>query len=536
MVGLFGIGNKAASPSRPRSSPSPTPPPPYRENAHDQPVFATETTTTTTTHVVTTTTQTTTHFFSLPLWRRRGASSAAFGTNPAPQASSSLQSDDFGAIDPRANKAPMMMDKDLPPTPPLASNDSSNVQDVGGPSVEAGTGLPLHSASFLSSEPSMSGDSSHSTLVLAQAALGISLTHTMPNTISARSSSSDLNTSNSIPPPTPPVVPPATSFNSRMRRAKSFQKDRGTGPESSTSIASVLERRRNRGLSLGPFHFSPDSKGKQREEPDEVIPSTPKLLSRKNSFWSRKRMDSHLSPPALPHTSENLPRPTLPLLQPVSPFCMDTQMRPSFPKSAVEPSQLPAELQRRHSERFGPHLDRLASQPTDEVSASSSKPRARHRRPTRPQTADSASSPRFSSFFTDMPSVVSTSPPQSPSSPPSVDRYLEPLPPPVASSVTPIQRSRSGTTPPLLHRLSVNLFGSPSTSSPSGSPGNILDLSTASPSSSFSSSRPSLSKGPEVSKPEIPRPLSDVETPEVYLQRLTEAVSKSEIATVLASK
>ena len=52
------------------------------------------------------------------------------------------------------------------------------------------------------------------------------------------------------------------------------------------------------------------------------------------------------------------------------------------------------------------------------------------------------------------------------------------------------------------------------------------------PPSSLGSSRPSLSK-PSV---EIPRPREEEESPEVYLQRLVEAVSKAEVASILASR
>ncbi|KAI0374264.1 hypothetical protein BV20DRAFT_935476, partial [Pilatotrama ljubarskyi] len=79
----------------------------------------------------------------------------------------------------------------------------------------------------------------------------------------------------------------------------------------------------------------------------------------------------------------------------------------------------------------------------------------------------------------------------------------------------------------------VNLFGSSSSNTPtSASSPNVLDVQTlTTPPSSLGSSRPSLSK-PSI---EIPRPRSDEESPEVYLQRLVEAVSKAEVASILAS-
>ncbi|OBZ79748.1 Protein transport protein sec73 [Grifola frondosa] len=100
---------------------------------------------------------------------------------------------------------------------------------------------------------------------------------------------------------------------------------------------------------------------------------------------------------------------------------------------------------------------------------------------------------------------------------------------PLASQTS---RPRAQTNPPLLHRLSVNIFGSSSNSPSSTSAPNIAGESAiGSPPSSLGSSRPSLSK-PSV---EIPRPRTEDESPEVYLTRLMEAVSKAEVATVLAA-
>lgn len=84
----------------------------------------------------------------------------------------------------------------------------------------------------------------------------------------------------------------------------------------------------------------------------------------------------------------------------------------------------------------------------------------------------------------------------------------------------------------------MNLFGtSPTSSSSHVVPSPLYDTITgndqlsASPSSSHESSRRSLNKR----SIEIPKPRADEESPEVYLERLTEAVSKAEVATVLAS-
>ncbi|TFY68354.1 hypothetical protein EVJ58_g1044, partial [Rhodofomes roseus] len=84
----------------------------------------------------------------------------------------------------------------------------------------------------------------------------------------------------------------------------------------------------------------------------------------------------------------------------------------------------------------------------------------------------------------------------------------------------------------------MNLFGtSPTSHTPHIAPSPLYDTPTyteplsASPSSSRDSSRPSLSKR----SLEIPKPNVEEESPEEYLHRLTEAVSKSEVAIALAS-
>ncbi|KZT06873.1 uncharacterized protein LAESUDRAFT_736750 [Laetiporus sulphureus 93-53] len=84
----------------------------------------------------------------------------------------------------------------------------------------------------------------------------------------------------------------------------------------------------------------------------------------------------------------------------------------------------------------------------------------------------------------------------------------------------------------------MNLFGSsPTSNSPYVAPNPLHDPIagpdplSASPSSSYESPRRSFSKR----SVEIPQPRAEEESPEVYLHRLTDAVSKAEVATVLAS-
>ncbi|KAI0824263.1 hypothetical protein BC628DRAFT_1323355 [Trametes gibbosa] len=157
---------------------------------------------------------------------------------------------------------------------------------------------------------------------------------------------------------------------------------------------------------------------------------------------------------------------------------------------------------------------------------STSPPDRRRRGSHRPQTADTSASPRLS-FFSDT-RPFNYSPSASPLPTPT-EQPTHPISPPAL----PENRPRAQTNPPLLYRLSVNLFG-PSSSNPptSASSPNVHEgQAVTTPPSSLGSSRPSLSK-PSV---EIPRPRSDEESPEVYLSRLVEAVSKAEVASILAS-
>ncbi|KAI1797784.1 hypothetical protein LXA43DRAFT_266533 [Ganoderma leucocontextum] len=540
MVALFGLSSKGSSAKPLRDSDTVIPPPPYPTDTSDSAVYATATTTTTTTHVVTTTTQTT-HFFSLPLWRRRGGTHAYSPSN-------ARSTDELGVLNEHSDHSPSSStiharNKDLPPTPELTpdnltphtrlSPDISPLQGGDGRTSNARTVMrsasrPSSRASSLqrvsrsSYAPSDFVHAAQPTVILARAALGLGLPHGAPASVSASSSSSEVNTVAFLPQQSPSTTD-LRRPSLLLRHAKSFYKE----PDSRNEAPAVAERRRARGLSLGPLHLmSSDAKGKQRETNSPVVsePAGAKPLTRKSSFWSRKRTSSRPEPPAL---TSPTPRPTLPTFPPVSPFNINTPV----PSSGLSVSNQLPDLYRRHSERT-----RKPSKRTDDEShrvepplrPSNSSIHARRRRPQRPQTADDTTvgGPRLS-FFSEARPFIS-SPTSSPLATP-----LE-RPAPVFPAAPPEPRTRAQTNPPLLHRLSVNLFGSSSnTHTPTSiSSPNIHDATAmTSPPSSLGSSRPSLSK-PSV---EIPRPNSDEETPEDYLQRLVEAISKGEVATVLAS-
>jgi len=87
-------------------------------------------------------------------------------------------------------------------------------------------------------------------------------------------------------------------------------------------------------------------------------------------------------------------------------------------------------------------------------------------------------------------------------------------------------RQRPGQTPPLLRRLSTNLFSHSPYSSTSATPQSSLSI----------SGTLQTKASEEQAAPVIPRPKIDEESPEGYVQRLIEAVTKAEIAMVLASR
>ncbi|KAH9857871.1 hypothetical protein C2E23DRAFT_151726 [Lenzites betulinus] len=313
--------------------------------------------------------------------------------------------------------------------------------------------------------------------------------------------------------------------NQIIRHAKSFQRDREASPADS-SPDSVRERRRARGLSLGPLNLISDSKGKHRETQVDADAVEPKVLARKSSFWSRKRVNSRPDAAVPPSP---IPQPTLPAFPPVSPFYINTPV----PSPALYPLVPPVspDLQRRHSERQRTRSDSHKEEDTMPSEAPKGQPSTslatrRRRGSHRPQTADGPASPRLSFFSEARP--LSSSPTSSPIPTPT-EHPTHSHPPPSM----PENRPRAQTNPPLLHRLSVNLFGSTSSNTPtSASSPNVHEgQAVTTPPSSLGSSRPSLSK-PSV---EIPRPRSDEESPEVYLSRLVEAVSKSEVASILAT-
>ncbi|KAJ7597187.1 hypothetical protein C8J56DRAFT_311089 [Mycena floridula] len=365
------------------------------------------------------------------------------------------------------------VNKSLPPLPPPNDDYEHIVRSDSPAEFHQDDTIP----SIIPTGPSMSPSRpsvSSSTVALAQAALGIGLPHVLRH-VSPSSSSSDL---------------PESSSNPVIRRVKSSHRMRPFSGHERTPATDTPKR--TRGLSLGTTSFlnfgSSDAKGKGKEPETPVSPQ--KTLTRRASFWSpRKKSLSSAEIPVVPvrsHDADGLFVP-LPLMLPSSPLMLN-----SFSSSDNHISSHHSRgLSRSRSERANSfHLSQppQVKQPDD---VASPKPR---RKPRRPATAD-ASAVRSNPLSFD----------PAPSSPP--------VPEPEISHKSP--------NTPILHRLSLNLLLSSTSASNS---------TTASPVPT-NSSRPSLTK----TSIDIPKPFSEEESLEGYVSRLVEAVSKSEVAAILAS-
>lgn len=527
MVAPFTWGNKDSTLHHEPPNNTQPPPPPYKETRVNPVILAERTTTTT--EIITTTTQTT-HFFSLPLWRKRGVPTS---TTSARQSVFDFGADENGTVHrirPMHSSASLVVDKALPPTPVNASREELPTPWGLHPQETTDTSdtlQPPHLESRKSSRTGHTLPTTQSTAALAHAALGLGLglTHVMP-LASASSSSSEINTVAFMSSPIPrDSDAPA---NVHMRRSKSSQK---LGPSSSERSEFVVDSRddrsyrRTRGLSLGTTSLlnfgSSDAKGKAKEkQPDNTSsPQTPpKLLARRSSFWSRKKT-AHPpeipDPPLPPRSSEHLHITPLPPVQPLSPFIVDVQT------STPSPSDIDFSTaqQRSLSRSFSESPTRIS----EDVPKPPPPPRRRPQR--RPSTADSSVRSRTRSSFNDAPAPFTESPLPSPV------QYRRTYHDPEAPSLQPPpSRPRALTNPPILHRLSLSLFSS-SSSSPSNNP--FSNTNGHSPIiTSSNSPRPSLNKIPV----NVPKPHTDDESPEVYLSRLLTAVSKAEVAAVLASR
>lgn len=558
MVGriIFPQAKNSTSSSREVRDPH-NPPPPYSSSnspeppSLSQPFFSeTMTTTVTTTH----TTHTTTHFFSLPIWRRRGGHpmSGALSEDP----SNSRQHLNVGENGAFIRTSFYNIDKDLPAVPavehaeqPLdASQDNYSrlrreaVSQSGTDVQSSNDGSLMHGRS-LDTTPSTSQNPS--TFALARAALGLGLPHVMPQA-TASASISDATVQEQLS-----GLRPKTSmlFSPDMRRSKSITRARSEYfPDVSVVEDRLRTPRRNTVVALEDRKTEAgfEGKGKDRAtvQDSQEEDQRPKLISRRPSFWNRRRVQS-LKAPQIPtsHDALHSPAPALPTLQPVSPMFADNEVHSSPAQSPSSPSFHPSgRLKRRHSER-GTSFSSSLKSPLDSSSLLDPGfldpsllpvpppiPKRSPHRPISPEVSrpsqDSSrlmlqlSSPG-STWTADVSSADSFSASRPHSPPMQVGR-----------------RPRSMTNPSnILHRLSMGFFSPSSQPSPLSSPTvstNVFDdkFASSSPRTSASLMRSSISK----STIEIPKPREDEEPPDVFLARLEEAVNRAEIVNVLAGR
>lgn len=447
-------------------------PPPYTA-ASTSPFLFTETRTTRT-QVITTTTETTTHV--LPIDEYSGTSLKHSAGDVKPNAERGAGSSHL-----------LSLDKDLPPIP----HPTSVSFDCPRPSVAS-------SSSFRSTSKSPSA--SH-------------VQHPRPEALLPPSPSDFLHQP-TLSAATPVFFPHLSasvenSLRPPLRKAKSSQKLSSSA--SPSSVEDALSPR-SRGVSFGALSWlslgSADTKGKGKQKAKDQDADTqthhdpsvaPKSLTRKSSFWSKKRNVSQTHRNSVVEDSDFVSptlasAPALPPLDLASKFDLGQSILSSSPPQRWRPTS----LMRRHSENFTVT-------------------------PTKSEFFSSSVAPAWDTEIDLVEEPPSQSKPQ-----PSPPKHSLSLPPDQAGhnaaetpELSPSPRPRAQTNPPLLHRLSTALFSSFSDT-----------LTTpASPRPSFS-----LTPSPSLSTHDIPKPLDANESPAEYVSRLRKVVSKSETVSVLASR
>ncbi len=425
--------------------------------------------------ITSTAAETTTHLLSPPRSRKLVA---PWPSIPLKETVNNTSS--HSRILPKSPSSSALFNKALPPTPP---HDGPSLPVDGGlnPSVIS-TASPASSQSgpyFFRSRKSSAGP--QTTVALAHAALGLGLPH------ASTSLTRETNTIAFMPPEAP--VSPRVTSPSIIRRVKSSQRlqSRHTSDthENSTNGADVMERRK-RGLSFTATSFlslmSPDAKGKGKEPASDL--TSPKLppapLSRKSSFWSRKKTvqsDVLVSSPSKEDSTLTIF--TIPPVHQFTPF--------EISDFSVALSTSDVSIVSGHTEEVAP-----TNSPFPHLHNSS------------------LEIPTTPSSFT-----------RTSQSPPASGR------PSTADSSTHV-KLRTPTNPPLLHRLSMGFF-SASESSPTLGARSNNSLQTSTTARNFLSQKAD-------SRSPIPKPSGTEETPAVYVSRLKSAVNKAEIAGILASR
>ncbi|KAF9229474.1 hypothetical protein BS17DRAFT_723271 [Gyrodon lividus] len=439
--------------------------------------------------------------FSLPHWTRRIlpiSLSARRSIGGLPHAG------EHGVLPRSPSTHKLLLDKELPP-PPLDSTMQPNCIITGD-----GSGVHPCQTNVANTEtPRLSSSTQYmASTPPAQPTIHLDVYHNTPMLPPA-------SRINSIAFASPPAARP----ENLLRASRSTHSLRSG--EHNRVPTRNLEGHRSRGVSLTPV---PTTTKREATLPEDSS-STP--LVRKSSFWSRKPSSQHLAVP--------VDSPSLPSVQPTSPFRVDFRSTsPDSPGRQRTNGSVPR-ISRRHSERASHHSSaahsnvpalphspitpvRSNKRPSTAGPHSLSSQSSSLSPPRRPTTADSAtrSRSRSRSFFPLSPQPGASL----------IDNVSNPGNPTHRSlnSSSSNTRPRSSTNPPLLHRLSVNLFAS----SPPSASKNLGNSVASSPISR--SPRPTLSQIP----PDILKPQAG-EHPEIFVKRLTSIVSKVDIAGVLAS-
>lgn len=373
----------------------------------------------------------------------------------------------------------LFFDKALPPTPPNETIRPHSAHRPSNPPYSATFPSSVSHPEILLARSRKVSAGQQTAAALAHAALGIGLPHASTSFFRT-----DTNTIAFTASPASPRDLPSAN----IRRVKSSQRVQARHISETHEGAPSKQPggRRRRGLSFTTSSLlniaNTDIKGKGREsEPLLISPTpSPKPLARKSSFWFKKK-GSNPPESSVKHSQDELvpTPPPLPPVHHIPPFKFSDFTALST-LSATEKATHSPGLPRSHSD--------------DHVSNST------------------LSSPEVSARLT---------------SPPSASYEHFPDPDPHSFTESSSRRPRTQSSTPLLHRLSMGVF-----SSGESPPTPSIRL------NGYSQPATNSLPHPHARKPEtpIPKPLREEESPEVYLERLRTAVSKAEVAGILASR
>lgn len=427
------------------------------------------------TATTTPTTQSPSRLFSLPYRNRKRSAGPNGSVAPTRVVDDSTPTVQNSFSRPHTPVIPF--DKALPPTP----LEEPVPVDLKSTSIEGTARLSASPAPSIRIQTHKLSSGNSSTGALAHAALGIGLPH---------ASTSFSHEASTIP--FMPSSPISVSLqpNPSIRKAKSSQRIQlrhASDTHDNISKAEQLEQRRQRGFSftatslLNNSGFEGKGKGRETDVAGEHISPEPKPLSRKSSFWSKKKSTRPPQSPVVPDTTV-FPLPILPPMDQSSPFDI-SELRLSSSPTKLAGTLRPPNLPPSYSENAAGSSYALSATPRN-----------------RPTTAPSSHQGFESSSNRSVDSRSSLDP-------------------------QPMLRARAQTNTPLLRRLSMGVFSSGELSPTTSSRSNVL---------SHSLSSSPIANTLKVESP-VPKPGGN-ESPEEYVMRLKSRVGKVEIAGILASR